>query len=117
MRKMISFLFVVALLSSCASSGPSGLWDYTVTGTPQGDYSGTLNVTKKDAGFAATLNSQAGEASFEKFSYDKKTSKTSGEFYFSGVPISFSATVVKDKMTGTMGTGGMEWPFAATKKK
>ena len=117
MKKLIiSFLFV-ALLSSCASMVPAGNWDYAVTGTPQGDYAGVLTVTKLKEGYEAKMTGETGEIKFDKFSYDKKTKKTTGRFYFSGVDIDFAAFVETDKMKGSMATGGTEFPFAATRKK
>ena len=118
MKKIAPLLPLILLISSCASVGPAGNWDYSVTGTPQGDYSGVMTVTKmKEGGYAAKLNGQAGEISFDKFSFDKKTKQTKGNFYFSGTDVYFAAQVIKEQMKGMMSAGDMDFPFLATRKK
>ncbi len=118
MKRLILPLFLIALLASCASVGPTGTWDYSVTGTPQGDYTGIMTVTRQKVGYVAKMNGQqAGEIAFEKFSFDKKSKLSKGLFYFSGAEITFSAAVTKEQMKGSMSTSGMDFPFLATRKK
>jgi uncharacterized protein YceK len=104
------------LLSGCASISPVGSWDYSVTGTPQGDYTGTMTVTKKNKEYGAVLNSQGSDLVFKKFSFDAKTKKTSGDFDFQSTPIYFDAEVKKNEMTGHMSTDDAQFPFKATRK-
>ncbi|HRI79011.1 MAG TPA: hypothetical protein PLR06_05690 [Cyclobacteriaceae bacterium] len=117
MRKFILLIVLCLLVWSCASVGPSGSWDYKVTGTPQGDFNGELIVTKNEKGYAAKLSSKDGEIPFNLFTYDKKEKKSAGTFDFSGTTVQFNANVEKEQMKGTMNAGGMEFPFAASKKK
>ena len=117
MKKLI-FVFVISLLfSSCAGIGPAGTWNYTVTGTPQGDFTGDMIVDKNETGYAAKLSSKDGVIPFNTFTYDKKEKKSSGKFDFSGTTVDFNASVEKEQMKGTMTAGGMEFPFTATKEK
>ena len=105
-------------LVGCASVTPVGSWDYTVTGTPNGDYAGTLIVTKNKKQYAATLNTPgADDLPFKKFSFDPKTKKASGDFDYQGTPISFDATVKENDMAGNMSTDDAQFPFKATRKK
>ena len=105
------------LLAGCASVTPVGTWDYSVTGTPQGDYAGTMIVTQNKKEFAAILNSQGADLPFNKFSFDKKAKKAKGGFDFQNTPISFDAIVAPNEMTGHMSTDDAQFPFKATRKK
>lgn len=116
MKTNTLILGVIILLSSCAP-GPVGSWAYSVTGTPQGDYTGVMAISKKDKGYSAKMETQGTETPFNKFVYLKKEMKTEGDFDFSGVNILFSAKLNKDQLKGTMSTSGMEFPFMATRKK
>jgi len=117
MKRFFLMLFFCLLLARCASVTPVGSWDYTITGTPNGDYAGTLIVTKIKKQYAATLNSQGGDLPFKKFAFDPKTKKSSGEFDYQGTPIYFDATVKENDMDGNVATDDAKFPFKATRKK
>ena len=117
MKRILFTLIICSLISSCASVGPAGQWNYTVTGTPQGDFTGEMTVTKNDKGYAAKMKNKEDEINFNSFTYDKKEKKTVGSFDFSGTSVEFNALLAKDQLKGTMNAGGMEFPFTATKKK
>jgi hypothetical protein len=116
MKKIICVVLVAVLFTACAP-GPIGVWKYSVTGTPQGDYSGNLTITKAPNGFAAKMDGTGSDVMFNKFSFNKKTKQADGDFDFSGLTIFLSAKINKDNMKGNMSTSGMEFPFAATRKK
>ncbi len=116
MKKIISVIAVCVMITSCAP-GPIGAWNYSVTGTPQGDYAGVMTVNKTDKGYAAKMVVLKNEVPFNKFKYDKKSKKTEGDFDFSEVNVLFSAQLNKDVLKGTMSTSGLEFPFTATRKK
>ena len=116
MKKILLLLIVISCVSACAP-GPIGAWNYSVTGTPQGDYKGILIINKTNKGYAAKMQGDAGETTFNKFTYVKKEQKTEGDFDFSGVNILFSAKLDKDQLKGIMSTSGMEFPFSGTRKK
>ena len=117
MRKLVIVFVVSLLVSACAAVGPAGSWGYTVTGTPQGDFTGDLIVTKNETGYTAKLSSKDGEILFNSFTYNKKEKKSTGTFDFSGTAVEFKAGVEKEQMKGSMTAGGMEFPFNASKKK
>src|SRR5690349_24836257 len=85
MKKLVYLVFALIVLS-CASSKlalvPVGSWDYTITGTPSGDFSGVLIVTMDGDKYAAVLKSQAGEIKIDDPKYDKATKKLSGTVDF-----------------------------------
>jgi hypothetical protein len=116
MKKLIYVALVAILFSACAP-GPIGVWKYSVTGTPQGDYSGNLTISKAPTGYAAKMDGTGSEIAFNKFSFNKKTKQADGDFDFSGLTIFMSAKLNKDEMKGNMSTSGMEFSFSATRKK
>jgi hypothetical protein len=122
MQKLI-FLFAILVVSSCAtvktsqvSVTPVGDWDYTITGTPNGDYAGVLSIVDKDGGLAASMKSNEGELPFTNFSFDKATNIAVGNFSFQGTDLVFNATLAGESMTGTISAGGFGFPFKATRK-
>ena len=114
-RSFILFCFCL-FLAGCASVSPLGSWNYTVTGTPNGDYAGMLIVKKIQKQYAATLNSQGSDLPFKKFTFDPKTKKASGDFDYQGTPISLDASVTEIDMAGTLSTDDAHFPFKATRK-
>src|SRR5689334_18672390 len=122
MQKFMCLFFVV-ILSSCATVKtntvvitPVGDWDYTITGTPNGDYAGVLSVVQKDTGLAASMKSTEGELPFNNFSFDKTTNIAAGNFNFQGTDLVFNATLAGESLTGTISAGGYGFPFKATRK-
>lgn len=105
------------VLASCASVSPVGNWNYTISGTPQGDFTGTMEVAKKDAGYTASVKAPDSEMTFEQFTFDKKTARSSGNFYFQNMGVNFDAGVTKDTMDGSVSVQGMSFPFKAVRKK
>ncbi|NOT74782.1 MAG: hypothetical protein HOP08_07620 [Cyclobacteriaceae bacterium] len=115
--KKVFILFVFAAIFYSCAPGPIGSWNYSVTGTPQGDYKGVMTIMKTDKGYAAKLVGDTGEVPFNTFSYASKTKTATGTFDFSGVNLDFNSKVDKDAMKGSLSTSGMEFPFVATRKK
>lgn len=120
---MKKYLFLIALINvSCASTKklalvPVGSWDYKITGTPNGDFSGVLIVTMEGDKYMATLKSEVGELKFTQTKYDQATKKLTGSFDFDGTPIDFESTTEGDAMKGSVSAGGGSWPFNGTRKK
>lgn len=122
--KNLLYIFVgLLLLSSCASTktskapSPNGTWDYTITGTPEGDFSGVLTISEVDKTLSAKMASNVGDLVIDKYLYNKETMKMSGEFYYSGALVLFDAVLAVDQIDGAMSTSGMNFPFKATRKK
>jgi hypothetical protein len=110
-------MVVMSYTSSKLAMVPVGSWDYTITGTPSGDFAGTFTVTLDGDQYAAVLKSQAGEIKIDNPVYDKATKKLSGTFDFDGTPISLETTTDGDAMNGTVSAGAGSWPFKGTRKK
>jgi hypothetical protein len=115
--KKIAVLLAGIALAGCASLSPVGNWNYTISGTPQGDFAGVMAVAKKDAGFTATMKTSDGEMAFEQFTFDKKTAKSAGNFYYQSMNVNFDAAVTKEAMDGTVSVQGMSFTFKAARKK
>lgn len=117
MKRMLIVL-VAVVVSSCSTLSPVGVWDYSVTGTPDGDRSGIMMVSKKDKkAFDAILKTDEGELKFDTFAFEAKTKKSTGDFNYQGTTIFFDADVTENEMTGNLSTQGMNFPFKATRKK
>jgi hypothetical protein len=115
--KHLTFFLFAFVATSCATLSPAGNWNFAITGTPQGDFTGSMEVTKKDAGYAAKLKIADTEAVFERFTFDKKTAKSTGTFYYQSMGVNFDAAVAKEAMDGTVSVQGMSFPFKASRQK
>ncbi len=123
MKNLLYIFLALLLLSSCASTKASkaptaaGNWDYTITGTPEGDFAGIMTISEVDKVYNAKMAMSSGETTIDKFIYNKETKKMSGELYYSGTLVLFDAVLVVDQIDGSMSASGMSFPFKATRKK
>lgn len=122
MKKFVYFFFVL-LLASCATVKtkkivvtPVGDWDYTITGTPNGDYAGVMTITEKENVFAAVMKTSEGELAFTNMNFDKATNIVTGNFSYQGTDLAFNATLAGEALTGTISAGGYGFPFKGTRK-
>ena len=122
MQKFI-YLFTLIMLTSCATVKtkkiavtPVGDWDYTLTGTPSGDYSGILSIIEKEKVLAATIKSSEGELPLTNVNFDKATSVITGNLNYQGTILALNATLSGESLAGTISSGGSEFPFKATRK-
>jgi len=117
MRRLVSFsltstLFVALLwLSSCASSktmayDPSGNWDYTVTGTPNGDVNGTMVISKDGDNYTGKLQSTQGGIDLEDLTIEGQT--LNAEFYYSGTNLTLNGTFEGDSFDGKVAAGSYD---------
>lgn len=115
-------LSCLLLFASCVTTNvskritPIGHWEYSITGTPEGDFAGILTVSSQGNLYSAKLNTNGNDLHFETFAWDKTAKKVSGEFYYSGTPVYFSAVINGVEMTGSMSAGGADFPFKAARK-
>ena len=123
MKKILSLLFIAITITACVATktttkapSPTGSWDYTITGTPQGDFKGVMIIAEADKMLTAKLISDGAELPIDKFVFNKETQKMSGEFDYSGALILLDAVLNVNEITGSMSTSGMSFPFKATRK-
>ncbi len=130
MKYIITLFFGLLILASCSTTKttskassktpkvtPAGEWTYSIKETPEGDFSGDMTVTHQENAYTAKMNANGYDLAFDKFSWDEANKSATGEFYYSGISVFFSAKLEGDEMKGTVSAGGMEFPFLATRKK
>ncbi len=122
--KNLIFVFVALLSISCTSTKtskgvitPSGNWDFTVTGTPDGNFTGLMSIVSENNLYSAKLTASGSEIIIYKFTWDEPTKKVGGEFNYSGYTVLLNAAMAEEEITGIMSAEGMNFPFKATKKK
>jgi hypothetical protein len=118
------FIFMLAFLAACVSTKtsktvitPVGEWEYLITGTPEGDFKGILNIVKESDKFMAKLSANGYDLPIDNFTWNADTKKVNGELDYSGTAVLFDAVLNGDELLGDMSAGGMSFPFRATRKK
>ncbi len=128
MKNVFACLVILVVAASCASTvktktaaapvpTPVGSWDYSITGTPEGDFAGVMTISEQDKKYAAVMNANGNDMSFTSLNYAPETKKVTGDFSYSGTSVYFDADLNGDELTGKMSAGGMDFPFKATRKK
>jgi len=93
----------------------TGVWDYKVMGTPDGDYSGEMTIEKSDDGFKGLMVSQGNELKLEDMTISG--TKMNCKFNFQGMYPKISGEFSKDYFAGKVSVQGMDFDMNATKKK
>ena len=101
---------------SAKKNSPLGEWEYTIKGTPQGDFAGTMVITRSDKGYTGKLLSDQGEIPFLSTTYTREANKIEAEFDYTGMPVSLTGVIAGTSITGTVKTSGYEFPLTANKK-
>jgi hypothetical protein len=123
MKSILVLAAGLLIFSSCAttkmskSPSPTGDWDYSVTGTPEGDFTGLMTIAQVEQKYTAKFKLSGYDTNLDKFLYDSKTKKMTGEFYYSGTLVIFTGLLEGDAISGSMSAGGSDYPFKATRKK
>lgn len=116
-------LALILLLSACATvktakiPGPEGEWDYSITGTPNGDYAGVMAITKNESSYTGSLNTSEGSTPLTNLSYKPEEKKLEAEFDYNGMTILLTGLVNGDVFDGTVSTGDYQFPMKGTRKK
>ena len=99
MKKYALILLVALVGYGCASVySPAGNWDYIVTGTPQGDVSGTMVLTETDDGYTGRFISNIGDLDLENLKYSEEEG-LSCTFYYQGIEFAITGTFVEEEFT------------------
>lgn len=124
MKKLFSFVIAVLVFASCNTTKtskvevtPTGTYAYSITGTPEGDFSGDFIITSQDKNYTAKLNAAGNELPFNACSWDPSSNKVTGDFTYSGYNVYFDATLNGEELNGTVSAEGTSFPFKATRKK
>lgn len=121
--KNLLIIITLIVVSSCVGSkkvvySPVGAWEYTVIGTPNGDASGIMTLTKTDDGLEGTFNSpQYGESNMENLLFNAETKEITCEFYLSGIDLLLKGTFEGDTFDGNIDAGqNGAFPMTANRK-
>ncbi len=124
MKKLFSFVIAVIVLASCNTTKtskveitPAGTYTYSITGTPEGDFSGDFIITTQDKNYAAKLMAGGNELPFNACTWNPTDNKVTGDFTYSGYNVFFDATLNGEELTGSVSAEGESFPFKATRKK
>lgn len=124
MKKIFFSVITVIVLASCATTKtskvgitPAGNYDYSITGTPEGDFSGDFIITSQDKNYTAKLNAGGNELPFNTCTWDQTNNKVTGDFTYSGYNVFFDAVLNGEELIGSVSAEGTSFPFKATRKK
>jgi hypothetical protein len=119
--KTIYSLILIILVSACAASkvaiAPVGTWDYSIKGTPNGDYLGDCIVALAEGKYSVRIKTKDGDIDLRDPQFDKAAKKLTGNFDYQGTTVFFESITNGDTMTGSLMAGGSSFPFNATRKK
>ncbi len=111
MKKSVLILLSI-LVFGCAGSkkavySPVGTWEYTVIGTPNGDYPGTFILTQTEEGMKGIMKSyEYGESELESLTYTTgESNEMKCMLYLSGMDLSMTGVFVGDTFSGTIDAG------------
>lgn len=127
MKKIFLLMLVAIVWAACSTTQktssakkaptPEGQWEYSITDTPEGNFSGIMTVTKNGEGYTASLNANGNDLPFDSFNWDETNLKATGELNYSGTPVQFQASMTEDQLEGGLSAMGMVFPFKAVRKK
>ena len=118
-----SYLLIVfagLIWAGCAGTKTSkedaylGDWEYLVEGTPNGDVTGVMNISKEGDAFIGKLASDMGEIELNDLSIVED--KLSANFEIQGMTLDMDGTFDGPQFTGTIGVDYNTFPITATKK-
>lgn len=118
-----SYLLIILaglIWAGCAGTKASkedaylGDWEYLVEGTPNGDVTGVMNISKEDDAFVGKLMSDMGEIGLNDLAIVEN--KLSANFDIQGMTLDMDGTFDGPKFTGTIGVDYNTFPMTATKK-
>lgn len=119
----VSYLLIILaglIWAGCAGTRASkedailGDWEYLVEGTPNGDVTGVMNISKDDDAFVGKLTSDMGEIELNDLSIIEN--KLSANFEVQGMTLDMDGTFNGPQFTGTIGVDYNTFPITATKK-
>ena len=115
----VVWVAVVLLVASCAAKkivDPAiGAWEYTVSGTPNGDYSGIMYIAKEGEMYTGKLTGDTGELSLDDVKIE--SGKMTCSFSAQGYELDMEGTFEGESFTGdVLFDAYTKFPVKATKK-
>lgn len=110
---------VLLMAAGCATKkaiDPAiGAWEYVVSGTPDGDVTGTMYIAKEGEVYTGNLNGSAGTINLGNITIED--GKMQSEFDFQGYTLDLKGTFEGDAFTGNVSLDEYtQFPIKATKK-
>ena len=124
MKNLFAFVILVIVFYSCATTKtskveitPAGTYIYSITNTPEGDFTGDFIITSQDKNYTAKLNAAGSELIFNTCTWDPANNKVTGDFIYSGYNIYFEAILNGEELNGSVSAEGESFSFKSTRKK
>jgi hypothetical protein len=119
---MNTVLFILSVLATEINPGLSteyfadfsGAWEYEVE-TPEGTYTGTINLTKAEEGYEGNLMTNGYK--YDISAVEVEDSDIKFNVNVDGFDVLISGTFEGDNLNAIADVQGMEMPFVAKKKK
>lgn len=103
----------IGIFSGCASTGPAGTWDYTVTDTPEGDFNGHMVIDREENGYSGYLTSNDMKIEFVRL--DIEDDQVNASFYYDGNLLELTGEFVKKVFSGQVRAEYENYPMKAQK--
>ena len=123
MKKVLILVVLAFVAYSCASTKTSkkavdiaiGSWDYVVSGTPEGDATGVMVISKEGEVYSGVLNTSQGSAPLENVTVTDNNLKC--YFNYMGYNIEVTGLFTADTFTGKASVEYNDFPMTATRQK
>ena len=123
MKKVLILLVLAFVAYSCASTKKSakavdislGAWDYVVSGTPEGEVTGVMTLTKEGEVYAGNLATSQGSLPLENITVTDNNLKCT--FNYMGYNVDVTGLFEGDAFTGKCTVEYNDFPMKATRKK
>lgn len=118
-NRIFIFLIVALVSYSCASTKKMadtsiGAWDYTITGTPEGDLNGTFVIAKDGDAYTGVLKSTQGEIDLNNVVVED--GNLSCDFDYMGYTVNMSGLFEGSTFDGKVSVDYNDFPMTAEKQ-
>ncbi len=119
-KKILLLAIIAAWVAGCATTKNAakfhlGIWEYVVKNTPEGDFTGTMVISKDGDAYSAVMKSPDQETPLHNVVIDGDN--FSGSFDYMGYNVIMKGVFAGDSLTGEMSVEYNSFPFTATKVK
>jgi hypothetical protein len=119
-KKIMILAFIAVWVAGCATTKKMadtlvGDWEYTVTGTPEGDFTGILTLLKEGDGYAGVLKAANQETPLKNVVIEGN--KLTSNFDYMSYTVNMAGVIEGESMTGEMTVDYNGFPFTAKKVK
>lgn len=91
-----------------------GTWNYSIAGTPDGDFKGDMVITKEADAYKGTIEASGQKVNINQFII--KDNALSGNFEYNGMLVNITGTFAGNDLTGKVEAQGYAFPLTAKKK-